>query len=72
MRNNIPKIVPVILSYGCVAFSIAAVIKDILTGMTADSSFFLHILMLLCWCIVSIKWTIDYRKNKNTDNNTEY
>ena len=67
MRKKILEIGPVVLSYGCVVFGIIGVILDILNDRTAESIFILHIIMVLCWCLVSVKWTLDYRKKKKEE-----
>ena len=71
MRKPIKESVPVILSYGCVLIGIIAVIMDIIKGKTSEIIFFLHILMVLCWLIVSIKWTIAYLNNMQKDRENE-
>ena len=55
------EFVPVLLSYGCVLLGIICIILDIFKGNTTETIFFLHILMTLCWSIVSIKWTRQYK-----------
>ena len=67
MRKKILKIGPVVLSYGCVLFGMIAIILDILHNRTSETIFFLHILMTLCWLLVSVKWTIQYKKTKKEE-----
>ena len=67
MRKKILEIGPVVLSYGCVLFGMIAIILDILRNRTFETIFFLHILMTLCWFIVSVKWTMQYREKKKEE-----
>ena len=67
MRKKILEIGPVVLSYGCVLFGMIAIILDILRNRISETIFFLHILMTLCWLIVSVKWTIQYREKKKEE-----
>ena len=67
--DTMKELVPVLLSYGCVIVGVICLILDIVRGNTNEMIFFLHILMTLCWSIVSIKWTREYKNkiNENTD-----
>ena len=67
MRKKILEIGPIVLSYGCVLVGIIGIIIDILRSKTSEMIFFLHILMTLCWLIVSIKWTIQYRAKEKEE-----
>ena len=67
MRKKILEIAPVVLSYGCVLVGIIGIILDILHHKTSEMIFFLHILTTLCWFIVSIKWTIQYREKQKEE-----
>lgn len=67
MKKKIGKFGPVLLSYGCVLIGIIGIILDIVNGKTAEMVFFSHILMVVGWTIVSIKWTRDYHQNANAD-----
>ena len=67
MRKKILEIGPIVLSYGCVFFGIIAIILDILRNRTSETIFFLHILTTLCWLIVSVKWTKQYREKKKEE-----
>ena len=42
------------------------IIKDIVIGDIADMTLPLHVLLMITWSIVSVKWTIEYR-NRNKD-----
>ena len=55
------ELVPVLLSYGCVLVGVICLVLDIVRGNINEMIFFLHILMTLCWSIVSIKWTLQYK-----------
>ncbi len=72
MRKLILELGPVVLSYGCVLIGIIGIILDVVNDKTSEMIFFLHILMVLCWIFVSIKWTIAYlKKQKEDDAETE-
>ena len=72
MRKLILELGPVVLSYGCVLIGIIGIILDVVKDKTSEMIFFLHILMVLCWIFVSIKWTIAYlKKQKEDDAETE-
>ena len=67
MRKIILELGPVVLSYGCVLLGLISIILDLVNSRTTELSFFLHILMTLCWCIVAIKWTIQYRQRQQEE-----
>ena len=67
MRKKILEIGPIVLSYGCVLVGIIGIIIDIQRSKTSEMIFFLHILMTLCWLIVSIKWTLQYRAKEKEE-----
>ena len=66
MRKIILELGPIVLGYGCVIISIIGIIKDIVIGDIADMTLPLHVLLMITWSIVSVKWTIEYR-NRNKD-----
>ena len=67
MRKKILELGPIVLSYGCVLVAIVGIIKDFAVRDTSDMTLPLHILLVIMWSIVSIKWTVEYRNKKKEE-----